>query len=167
MKVILAEKPSVARDIANVIGANQKRDGYFEGNGYAVTYAFGHLVTQAEPETMDEAWGKPWRLNQLPMIPEKWKYRIEPKTRNQFNVIKQLFQRADAESIICATDAGREGEHIFRLIYMLSGTKKPVERLWISSLTADAIATGMKKLKPGSDFDSLPTPPWLEAAPTG
>lgn len=155
MKVILAEKPSVARDIANVIGANQKRDGYFEGNGYAVTYAFGHLVTQAEPETMDEAWGKPWRLNQLPMIPEKWKYRIEPKTRNQFNVIKQLFQRADAESIICATDAGREGEHIFRLIYMLSGTKKPVERLWISSLTADAIATGMKKLKPGSDFDSL------------
>lgn len=155
MKVILAEKPSVARDIAAVIGANQKRDGYFEGGGYRVTYAFGHLVSQAEPETMNSDWGKPWRLNQLPMIPETWKYRVEPKTRNQFTTIKNLFLAKDTDSIICATDAGREGEHIFRLIYKMTGSKKPVERLWISSLTADAISSGMKKLKPSSEFDSL------------
>lgn len=155
MKVVLAEKPSVARDIASVIGANQKRDGYYEGNGYKVTYAFGHLVTQAEPETMNPDWGKPWRLDQLPMIPENWEYKIEPKTKNQYNTIKNLFLDSSTDSIICATDAGREGEHIFRLIYMVTGCKKPVERLWISSLTADAIGSGMKKLKPSSEFDSL------------
>src|SRR5271170_5870303 len=118
MKVVLAEKPSVARDIAKVLGASTKKDGYFEGNDYAVTYAFGHLVQIAEPEAMNTAWGKPWRLEQLPMIPSAWKYRIADKADAQFKVIKRLF--LEASSIICATDAGREGEHIFRLIYMLS-----------------------------------------------
>jgi DNA topoisomerase III len=155
MKVVLAEKPSVARDIAAVLGATTKRDGYFEGNDYIVTYAFGHLVTLAEPETMNPDWGKPWRVEQLPMIPENWKYRIVDKAAAQFNVIKKLFNDAKTTSIICATDAGREGEHIFRLIYKLSGCKKPVERLWISSLTADAIKDGFSKLKPSTEFDNL------------
>lgn len=155
MKVVLAEKPSVARDIAAAVGANIKRDGYFEGNDYAVTYAFGHLVTIAEPEEMNAAWGGPWRIAQLPMIPEQWKYQVVEKTKNQFNVIKRLFLDPKTTEIICATDAGREGEHIFRLIYKLSGSKKNVQRLWISSLTSDAIAQGMKKLRSSSDYDNL------------
>lgn len=155
MKVILAEKPSVARDIAAVVGANVKKEGYFEGNGYQVTYAFGHLVVMAEPEEMNSAWGKPWSLSQLPMIPETWKYRVADKAGTQFKVIKQLFLASQTDSIVCATDAGREGEHIFRLIYMLSGCKKQVERLWISSLTPDAIKEGLARLKPSKDFDNL------------
>ena len=155
MKVVLAEKPSVARDIAAVLGATTKRDGYFEGNDYAVTYAFGHLVTIAEPEQMNSAWGKPWRIAQLPMIPDDWKYTVPEKASAQFKVIKNLFCNPATTSIICATDAGREGEHIFRLIHMLSGCQKPVERLWISSLTAEAIKDGFSKLKPAKEFDSL------------
>lgn len=155
MKVILAEKPSVARDIASVVGANTKRNGYFEGNGYSVTYAYGHLVTIAEPEEMNPAWGGPWRMAQLPMIPENWKYKIVEKTVSQYNVIKNLFCDSKTTSIICATDAGREGEHIFRLIYKLSGSNKSVERLWISSLTADAIKDGLANLKSSDEFDNL------------
>ncbi|HEY9754293.1 MAG TPA: DNA topoisomerase 3 [Oculatellaceae cyanobacterium] len=155
MKVILAEKPSVARDIATVVGANQKREGYFEGNDYAVTYAFGHLVSIEEPEQMNSAWGKPWRIAQLPMIPNEWKYKVEQKTVQQFNTIKKLFSANECNKIICATDAGREGEHIFRLIYALSGTQKPVERLWISTLTAEAIKDGLTNLKSSTEFDSL------------
>ncbi|MBY0358327.1 MAG: DNA topoisomerase 3 [Candidatus Obscuribacterales bacterium] len=155
MKVILAEKPSVARDIAAVVGANEKKSGYLLGNGYAVTYAFGHLVTFAEPEQMNSAWGSPWRLEQLPMIPEKWKYTLAPKAAEQFGVIKKLLLDSGTESIVCATDAGREGEHIFRLIYKHAGCNKPVERLWISSLTAEAIKDGLAKLKPASEFDNL------------
>jgi len=155
LKVVLTEKPSVARDIAAVVGAKNKKDGYYEGNGFVVTYAFGHLVTLAEPEEMNAAWAPPWRLNQLPMLPEEWKYRVVDKTKNQFNVIKKFFLDPAVDSIICATDAGREGEHIFRLIYKLSGSKKHIERLWISSLTADAIRDGLTKLKPSADFDNL------------
>lgn len=155
MKVIIAEKPSVARDLANVVGASTKKDGYFEGNGYAVTYAFGHLVSIAEPEEMDPRWGKPWRMDQLPMLPTDWKYKVLEKSAAQFNVIKKLFCDPKCESIICATDAGREGEHIFRLIYKLSESTAPVQRLWISSLTPDAIKDGLSKLKPASEFDNL------------
>lgn len=155
MKVVLAEKPSVAKDIAAVVGASSRKDGYYEGNDYIVTYAFGHLVSLAEPEEMNPAWGGPWRIAQLPMIPEQWKYKIVDKTIKQFNVIKKFFVDSKTSSIICATDAGREGEHIFRLIYKLSGSAKPVERLWISSLTADAIRDGLKKLKSSDEFDNL------------
>lgn len=155
MKVVIAEKPSVAKDIAAVLGASQKKDGYFEGNGYAVTYAYGHLVTIAEPEQMNAAWGGPWRMAQLPMIPTDWKYQVAEKTTSQFNVIKRLFCDPKTDSIVCATDAGREGEHIFRLIYKLSGSEKPVERLWISSLTSDAIKKGFESLKSASEFDNL------------
>jgi DNA topoisomerase-3 len=155
VQVILAEKPSVARDIASVVGATSKKDGYFEGNGWAVTYAFGHLVTIAEPEKMNASWGKPWRLEQLPMIPSDWKYQIGEKAAGQFSVIKKLFTDPSTTKVVCATDAGREGEHIFRLIYMMTGCKKPAERLWISSLTAEAIKDGFRKLRPASDFDNL------------
>ena len=155
MKVVLAEKPSVARDIASVLGATQKRDGYFEGNDWAVTYAFGHLVQIAEPETMNSAWGSPWRIEQLPMIPDKWKYTLTAKADAQFNTIKKLFLNPDTSKIVCATDAGREGEHIFRLIYQMTGCNKNVERLWISSLTAEAIKEGFNNLKPSTTFDNL------------
>lgn len=155
MKVVVAEKPSVARDIAAVLGATVKKDGYFEGNDFAVTYALGHLVTIAEPVDMNTAWGSPWSLEQLPMIPEEWKYRITDKGGTQFRVIKNLFADPSTTGIVCATDAGREGEHIFRLIYQLTGSNKPVERLWISSLTAESIKDGFKKLKPSTAFDDL------------
>ncbi|MBX9724599.1 MAG: DNA topoisomerase 3, partial [Candidatus Obscuribacterales bacterium] len=144
-----------AKDIAAVLGAKTKKDGYFEGNGYAVTYAFGHLVTIAEPEEMNASWGKPWRIEQLPMIPEQWKYKIADKADTQFKIIKKLFSDPSTESIVCATDAGREGEHIFRLIYRLTGCKKSVERLWISSLTAEAIRDGFSKLQSAKKFDNL------------
>lgn len=155
MIVVLTEKPSVAKDIAAVVGAKTKKDGYYEGNDYIVTYAFGHLVSLAEPEQMNPAWGGPWRMAQLPMIPTEWKYEVVAKTANQFNTIKRFFCDQATTSIICATDAGREGEHIFRLIYKLTGSDKPVQRLWISSLTAEAIGEGLKKLKDSNEFDNL------------
>ncbi len=155
MKVVLAEKPSVAQDIASVLGANSRLAGYWQGNDYAVTYAFGHLVTIAEPEEMNAGWGKPWTLEQLPMIPAQWKYRVVDKVDSQFKVIKNLFLDPATTGIICATDAGREGEHIFRLIYMLTNCKKPVQRLWISSLTSEAIQEGFRKLRPSGEFDNL------------
>ncbi len=155
MKVVLAEKPSVARDIAAVLGANTKRDGYFQGNDWAVTYAFGHLVQIAEPEVMNPAWGSPWRLQQLPMIPNDWKYKVTDKAHTQFAVIKKLMCDPSTTTVVCATDAGREGEHIFRLIYQMAGCNKPVERLWISSLTAEAIKEGFQNLKPSTHFDNL------------
>ena len=155
MIVVLAEKPSVARDIAAVLGANQKKNGYFEGNGYQVTYAFGHLVTIAEPEEMNPAWGGPWKIEQLPMIPTEWKYRVADKAQEQFDCIKKLFLHPATKEIICATDAGREGQHIFDLIYQLTTSTKPVQRLWISSLTPEAIREGFRHLKPASAFAQL------------
>jgi DNA topoisomerase-3 len=155
MIVVLAEKPSVARDIAAVLGANQKKEGYFEGNGYQVTYAFGHLVTIAEPEEMNPNWGQPWKMEQLPMIPTKWVYRVTDKTEKQFNCVKKLFLHPGTTQIICATDAGREGQHIFDLIYQLTGSTKPVQRLWISSLTPEAIREGFRHLKPVAAFANL------------
>ena len=154
MIVVLAEKPSVARDIAAVLGASQKHNGYFEGNNYQVTYAFGHLVTIAEPEQMNPAWGGPWKLEQLPMIPSQWLYRVADKAQEQFDCIKKLFLHPATTGIICATDAGREGQHIFDLIYQLTGSTKPVQRLWISSLTPEAIRAGFRDLKSASAFRS-------------
>jgi DNA topoisomerase-3 len=155
MIVVLAEKPSVARDIAAVLGASHKNNGYFEGNNYQVTYAFGHLVTIAEPEQMNPAWGGPWNLVQLPMIPSQWLYRVADKAQKQFDCIKKLFLHPATTGIICATDAGREGQHIFDLIYQLTGSTKPVQRLWTSSLTPEAIRAGFRDLKPGSAFANL------------
>lgn len=155
MKVILTEKPSVARDIAQVIGARSQKDGYLEGNGFQITWAFGHLVSLKEPEDY-RAELKRWSLEPLPFVPQNFELKlIEDKgAKKQFRTIKKLFTAAD--SLICATDAGREGELIFRYILSLSGcTKKPFQRLWLSSLTEEAIKAGFQNLRPGSDFDRL------------
>ncbi|MCH6256933.1 DNA topoisomerase 3 [Puniceicoccaceae bacterium K14] len=155
MKVILAEKPSVARDIAKHLGANKKGSGFLEGEGWVVTWAFGHLVELKEPEEYNPEW-KSWRLSSLPMIPPEFQLRArgENSAREQLETIKRLFN--EAEELVCATDAGREGELIFRYIQSWSGCEsKPFKRLWISSLTASAIAKGFKNLQEGQSFDNL------------
>jgi DNA topoisomerase-3 len=155
MKVILTEKPSVARDIAKCLSINNKRDGYFEGNGYQITWAFGHLVELNEPDDYDKAW-KRWSLEALPIIPEHFglKARGDAPAQKQLNIIKHLFKAAD--EIICATDAGREGELIFRYILSWAGClQKPFKRLWISSLTDDSIRKGFAALQTGHAYDGL------------
>src|SRR3954452_25198675 len=157
MKVVLAEKPSVAREIAAVLGADARREGYFEGRGYQVTWALGHLVMLKEPEDYDPALKK-WSLDTLPIVPERFGLkRIEDRDHGvskQFAVINRLFRAAD--ELIAATDAGREGELIFRYILELTGClRKPVMRLWLSSLTESAIRDAFRRLRPASDYDSL------------
>ena len=153
--VVLAEKPSVARDIARIIGARRRGEGYLEGEGYVVTWAFGHLVHLAEPDEYGPAWKGRWSLDQLPMLPEQWKLKTDRKTVAQFQIIKKLINDASTTGIICATDAGREGENIFRLIYEYAGCRKPFQRLWVSSLTDSAIRAGLQRLQPGETFDDL------------
>jgi len=154
MKVCIAEKPSVAREIATVLGANTKRDGYYEGNGYAVTYTFGHLCTLKEPNDYKPYW-KSWDLNNLPMLPEKFETKVVSNSgiQKQFKIIKSLFDKA--ELVINCGDAGQEGELIQRWVMNEANYKGEVQRLWISSLTTEAIKEGFKNLKPGSDYDNL------------
>ena len=154
MKLILAEKPSVAMSLSKVIGANQRGDGYMEGNGYLVSWCVGHLVELSQPEAYDEKYAK-WRYDDLPILPEHWQYQVSTSTKKQFGTLKKLMQRKDVESLICATDAGREGELIFRLVYHQCGCKKPVERLWISSMEDSVIREGFQKLRPGTEYDAL------------
>lgn len=152
--VIITEKPSVARDIAQVLGLTRQGKGFIEGPDYKVAWAFGHLVGLAEPHQINPAW-KSWRLADLPMLPQSWPLEIMPGTADQFAVLELLMNDARTQKIICATDAGREGELIFRYIYDKTGCRKPVERLWISSLTPEAIRQGLAQLKPSREFDSL------------
>lgn len=154
MKVCIAEKPSVAREIAQVLGAKTKKDGYFEGNGYAVTYTFGHLCTLLEPNDYKPHW-KSWNLNNLPMLPDKFKTKVVDNSgiKKQFNVVKSLFQKADV--VINCGDAGQEGELIQRWVLEQAGYKGKVERLWISSLTTEAIKEGFENLKPSEKYDNL------------
>ena len=156
MKVVLAEKPSVARDIASFLGANSRHEGYYEGRGYQVTWAFGHLVTLKEPAEYDPAL-KRWSLETLPFVPERFELKLMDDNRGgrkQFGAIKRLFQGAD--ELICATDAGREGELIFRYILLMTGcSKKPFQRLWLSSLTEEAIRDAFNNLRSGRDYDTL------------
>src|SRR5499427_5117517 len=155
MKVVLAEKPSVARELASFLGARTRSDGYFEGQGYQVTWAFGHLVTLKEPEDYDPAL-KRWSLETLPIVPEHFGLKLleDKGARKQFAIIKRLFR--SAEELICATDAGREGELIFRYILGLAGCiGKPASRLWLSSLTETAIRDAFRRLRPLSDYDAL------------
>ena len=154
MKLVLAEKPSVAMSLSKVIGANQRGDGYMEGNGYLVSWCVGHLVELSQPEAYDEKYAK-WKYDDLPILPEHWQYQVSASTKKQFGILKKLMQRKDVESLICATDAGREGELIFRLVYQQAGCKKPVERLWISSMEDSAIREGFQKLRPGTEYDAL------------
>ena len=154
MKLVLAEKPSVAMSLSKVIGANQRGDGYMEGNGYLVSWCVGHLVELSQPEAYDEKYAK-WRYDDLPILPEHWQYQVSVSTKKQFGILKKLMQRKDVESLICATDAGREGELIFRLVYQQAGCKKPVFRLWLSSMEENAIREGFAHLKPSTEYDAL------------
>ena len=154
MKLVLAEKPSVAMSLSKVIGADQRGDGYMEGNGYLVSWCVGHLVELSQPEAYDEKYAK-WKYDDLPILPEHWQYQVSASTKKQFGILKKLMQRKDVESLICATAAGREGELIFRLVYHQCGCKKPVERLWISSMEDSAIREGFQKLRPGTEYDAL------------
>ncbi len=152
--LVVAEKPSVARDIAEVLGARERGQGFFRSPTHVVTWAIGHLVALAEPQEMNPAW-KRWRLEALPMIPASWPLTVVPETRDQFEVVRKLLVARQVREIVCATDAGREGELIFRYLYEAAGATKPVKRLWISSLTPDAIAAGFRALRDGRAFDGL------------
>ena len=154
MKLVIAEKPSVAQSLAKVIGANKRQEGYLEGNGYLVSWCIGHLVELSAPERYDERYAK-WRLEDLPILPEQFLYEVSSETRKQYQILKSLMERSDVESLVCATDAGREGELIFRLVYNQCRCKKPFERLWISSMEDAAIREGFEKLRPGTEYDAL------------
>ena len=151
---VVAEKPAVARDIAQVLGARTRADGCLRGEGYVVTWAIGHLVGLAEPHELDPRW-REWRMAELPMLPEDWRLVVAESTSDQFANVRRILQAPDVTGVICATDAGREGELIFRYIYEAARCKKPVRRLWISSLTPDAIARGFRDLRDGSEYDAL------------
>ncbi len=152
--VVLAEKPSVARDIASVLGASQRGEGCLRGNGYVVTWAIGHLVALAQPHEINPDW-KRWRRDHLPMLPRDWPLIVSEETKAQFEAVRRAITAPEVERIVCATDAGREGELIFRYIYEAAGCRKPFQRLWISSLTPDAIRQGFRKLRDGRDLDPL------------
>jgi DNA topoisomerase-3 len=151
---LITEKPAVARDIAKVIGATKNQGNFLSGNGYIVSWAIGHLVSIAEPHQINPAW-RSWRADCLPMLPEHWPLVVYDKTKDQFETLKRLFNSPKIERIICATDAGREGELIFRYIYEATGANKPVDRLWMSSLTPSAIASALANLRPASEYDGL------------
>ncbi len=151
---VVAEKPSVARDIARVLGARRRSDGALEGNGYVVTWAVGHLASLAQPHEIEARW-KRWSFGELPMIPDRWPLRVYERTRPQFEIVKRILCDRKTEEIVCATDAGREGELIFRFVYEAAGATKPVRRLWISSLTDEAIGRGFADLRPAIEFDGL------------
>jgi DNA topoisomerase-3 len=153
-ELVIAEKPSVARSIAEVIGAREKHEGYLQGHGFIVSWCIGHLVASAVPEEYDEKY-KIWKYEDLPIIPDRWKYTVIAQTGKQFVVLKKLMHDPSVTGVVCATDAGREGELIFRLVYEMAGCKLPVRRLWISSLEKEAIAQGFGMLKDSSDYDNL------------
>src|SRR5699024_9121865 len=154
-KLVLAEKPSVARDIAKVLHANQQKNGYLEGKEYIVTWALGHLVTLATPDQYDKSLAT-WKMEDLPMLPKSLKTTVIPKTRKQFNTVKSQMERQDVSEIIVATDAGREGELVARwIIEKTRAQQKPIKRLWISSVTDKAIREGFKKLQTGKKYENL------------
>lgn len=154
MKLVIAEKPSVAQTIAKVIGATKKKEGYYEGGGYRVSWCIGHLVQMSNPETYDERY-KRWNLDDLPIIPSHYRYEVSKKTKQHFQLLKKLMNKKDTKSLINACDAGREGESIFRLVYNQAQCKKFVERLWISSMEDKAIEVGFKNLKDSQFYDGL------------
>lgn len=154
MQLVITEKPSVAQSVAHVIGASERKDGYMEGNGYIVSWCIGHLVELAKPEAYSDIWKK-WEYTSLPMIPREWQTEVKGSTAAQYKVLKGLMHDTRVDSVVCATDAGREGELIFRLVYHQAECNKPMKRLWISSMEESAIREGFANLKPGSDYDCL------------
>ena len=155
MKLVIAEKPSVGSSIAKIIGANRRAEGYMEGNGYIVSWCFGHLVMLASPEEYGKQYEKPWKFENLPILPAEFKWTVAESTAPQFENLKALMERPDVDEIICATDAGREGECVFRYVYYQAGCTKPFKRLWISSMTDEAIRDGFRNLRDGSEYDAL------------
>ena len=153
-RLVIAEKPSVGMSIASVLGAKDRKDGYIEGRDYIVSWGFGHLAELANADTYDEKYAK-WRYDDLPIVPANWKYKIPRDKYNQFETLKKLMNRADVSDVINACDAGREGELIFRNIYKMTGCKKPIYRLWISSMEDNAIEQGFRDLKDGKEYDNL------------
>ena len=153
-RLAITEKPSVAQAYAKVLGATNRSDGYLEGSGYLVSWCVGHLVELAPPNVYDEKYVK-WSVADLPILPEKWQYLVSDSTKKQFGILKKLMHRKDVESLICATDAGREGELIFRLVYQQAGCKKSFSRLWLSSMEDSAIREGFANLKPSTEYDAL------------
>src|SRR5262245_55295255 len=151
---VLAEKPSVARDIARTLGAAARGEGYLHGNGYVVTWAIGHLAALAQPHEIHPQW-RSWRRDLLPMLPEHWPLVVYEKTKDQFETVRRILNSPKVSRVVCATDAGREGELIFRYIYEAAECAKPVSRLWISSLTPDAIREGFESLRPAEEYDGL------------
>ena len=154
MKLVIAEKPSVAMSLAAVLGATERKDGYLEGSGYLVSWCVGHLLELAQPEAYKEQYAK-WRYEDLPILPENWKYEVPKDKKTQLALLCRLMKDNRVDSVVCATDAGREGELIFRLVYEYAGCNKPMERLWISSMEDAAIRDGFDHLRPGSDYDKL------------
>lgn len=152
--LIVSEKPSVAYAIGAALGVGQKCKGYLEGNGYLISWCFGHLAGLADAEQYDPKYKK-WRKEDLPIVPATFQYRISEEKRNQFELLKSLMHRQDVSEVINACDAGREGELIFRTVYELAQSRKPMKRLWISSMEDEAIREGSENLRPGSDFDGL------------
>ena len=152
--LVIAEKPSVARDIARVMHCSKKSNTYLEGNQYIVTWALGHLVTLADPEEYGRQY-QSWSMDTLPMLPKEWKLVVIKQTSRQYAAVKELLHRKDVSQVIIATDAGREGELVARWILDKAGSKKPVRRLWISSVTDKAIREGFSNLKPGKDYENL------------
>ena len=153
-RLVISEKPSVAMSYAKVLGATNRKDGYLEGNGYLVSWCVGHLVELAPPNVYDEKFVK-WSIADLPILPQKWQYLVSASTKKQFDILKDLMHRPEVDSIVCGTDAGREGELIFRLVYQQAGCKKPFSRLWLSSMEDSAIRDGFANLKPSTEYDAL------------
>ncbi len=152
--LVVAEKPSVGSDIAKVLGCRDRHKGYIEGDNWIVTWAIGHLVTLCSPEELDDSL-KNWSFDTLPILPEEMKLKVVGRTHEQFGTVKRLMMQSDVSDIVCATDSGREGELIFRYIYKVAGCTKPFRRLWISSMTDEAIREGFDTLKPGHEYDNL------------
>lgn len=153
-QLVIAEKPSVARSIAAVIGATEKQTGYWQGGGYLVSWCIGHLVSFAEAGQYDEKYCK-WKYEDLPILPQPWQFIVPDEKKQQFEVLRALLNRPDVDSVTAATDAGREGELIFRFVYQMAGCTKPVKRLWVSSMEDAAIREGFANLRPDSDYDAL------------
>ena len=153
-QLVIAEKPSVAQGLAAVLGAGQRREGYLEGNGWLVSWCVGHLAELADAAAYDPAYAK-WRKEDLPILPEHWKFTISPDKRDQFDTLRTLLRREDVAEVVNACDAGREGELIFRTVYALAGCSKPISRLWISSMEDEAIREGFTHLRPGREYDGL------------
>ena len=154
MKLVIAEKPSVAKSLAAVLGATSRKDGYLEGGGWLVSWCLGHLAGLADAATYNPDYAK-WRYDDLPILPESWRFTIAKDKRDQFDVLRTLLRREDVTEVVNACDAGREGELIFRTVYCLAGCQKPMKRLWISSMEDSAIREGFAHLRPGADYDGL------------